>query len=291
MFPAPFEYHAALSLDDALGALAEHGDDAKVMAGGQSLIPLLKLRLAAPEVVVDLARVPDLNRIAVAGSEVRIGARCRHVDIERDPTLRQYFPILSETASQIADPLVRNMGTIGGSICHADPQGDWGSVMLALGAHLVARSASGERVVPVAGFFDGPFTTRLRADEILTEIRLPVPTGPSAGTYLKLERKVGDFATVGVAVQVELDDGAIARAGIALTAVGATNLQATAAEEALAGREPTDQAIAEAAAAAAAAAEPRDDNRGSAAYKRDVVRVYVQRGVKAAVSRAREAQA
>jgi carbon-monoxide dehydrogenase medium subunit len=163
--------------------------------------------------------------------------------------------------------------------------------MLALGAQLVARSESGERLLPIAGFFDGPFTTRLRADEVLTEIRLPVPAGRSAGSYLKLERKVGDFATVGVAVQVELDDGVVTRAGIGLTAVGPTNLEATAAEALLAGREPTAEVIAEAAAAAAKAAEPRDDNRGSAAYKRDVVRVYVQRGVKAAVARAREARA
>jgi carbon-monoxide dehydrogenase medium subunit len=255
------------------------------MAGGQSLIPLLKLRLAAPALVVDLGRVPDLTGVASGGGETRIGARTRHVDIERAqiaPTLR----VLQDAAPQISDPLIRNAGTVGGSICHADPAGDWGSVMLALGATFSVRSSRGERSIAAADFFEGPFTTTLAPDEVLTMIRIPEPPGRASGTYLKLERKVGDFATVAVAVQVELDDGHIRRAGIGLTAVGATNLRAAAAEQALAGREPTGEAIAEAARLAAQACEPRDDLRGSAAYKRDVVRVFVQRGLTTAVARA-----
>ncbi len=196
-----------------------------------------------------------------------------------------------EAARWIADPLVRNRGTVVGSVCHADPAGDWGSVLLALDAKIVARSAAGERVIRVDEFFHGPFTTALKPDEVATEVRIPVPKGRAGGAYLKLERKVGDFATVAVAVQVELDGQKIARAGIGLTAVGENNVKATDAEKALKGREATDQVIAEAARLAAAAAEPKDDIRGSAAYKKDVVRVFVQRGLKTAIGRAREAKA
>jgi carbon-monoxide dehydrogenase medium subunit len=286
MFPAAFDYRAPTSLDEVLDLLGQHGDEAKVMAGGQSLIPLLKLRLASPALVLDIGRLPSLVGVSRDPGTLRIGARTRHADVEWDESLREVCPLLAETAPQISDPLVRNLGTVGGSLSHADPSGDWGSVMLALDAELVAASRGGERVIRARDFFDGPFTTTLRPDEVLTEIRVPLRER-SGGAYLKLERKVGDFATVGVAVQVELDDGRVARAGIGLTSVGPTNLEATAAEQALAGQEPTDEAIAEAARLAAQAAEPRDDVRGSAAYKRDVVRVFVQRAMKTALGRAR----
>jgi carbon-monoxide dehydrogenase medium subunit len=288
MYPAAFDYRAPSSLAEALALLAEHGDDAKVMAGGQSLVPLLKLRFAMPAVVVDIGRLSELAALRTEPGALRIGARTRHVDIERDSTLRGLCPILSLTVPQIADPLVRNRGTVVGSVCHADPQGDWGSVMIALGAEIVAQSQSGERRIPAADFFEGPFTTTLRPDEVVTEIVIPIGSARAAGTYLKLERKVGDFATVGVAVQVEMANGHIGRAGIGLTAVGPKNLRAEAAERALAGQEPTAEAIAEAARMAAEAAEPKDDVRGSAAYKKDVVRVFVQRGLKTAVAMAGE---
>jgi carbon-monoxide dehydrogenase medium subunit len=291
MFPAAFDYRAPVSLDEALDLLRQHGDEAKVMAGGQSLIPLLKLRLSSPSVVIDIGRIPGLVRIESRDGTLRIGARTRHADVERNRSLRTLCSLLLEAAPQISDPLIRNSGTVGGSLCHADPAGDWGSVMLALDAELVARSASGERTIPARDFFDGPFTTRLRPDEILTEIRIPNWGPRSAGTYLKLERKIGDFATAGVAVQVEMSNGHIGRAGIGLTSVGPTNIKATEAEAALAGQEPTDEVIAEAARLAAKAADPRADVRGSAEYKRDVVRVFVQRGLRTAVSRAKEAQA
>jgi aerobic carbon-monoxide dehydrogenase medium subunit len=285
MFPAAFDYRAPASLGEVLELLGQHGDEAKVMAGGQSLIPLLRLRLALPALVLDLGRIPSLAGVATDSGTLRIGARTRHADIERDSSLRDACPLMTEAAPQISDPLVRNLGTLGGSLCHADPAGDWGSVMLALDAELVAASPAGERVVPAADFFRGPFTTALQPDEVLTEIRVPLRER-SGGAYLKLERKVGDFATVGVAVQVELDDGRVRKAGIGLTSVGPSNLKATVAEQALAGREPTDEVIGEAARLAAEAAEPRDDVRGSAAYKRDVVRVFVQRGMKTALARA-----
>jgi carbon-monoxide dehydrogenase medium subunit len=289
VFPAAFDYRAPTSLGEVLDLLKQHGDDAKVMAGGQSLIPLLKLRLASPALVLDLGRISSLAGVSRGPGTLRIGARTRHVDIERDASLRDVCPLLTDAAPQISDPLVRNLGTVGGSLCHADPAGDWGSVMLALDAELVAASPAGDRVIPARVFFQGPFTTALGPDEVLTEVRVPLRER-SGGAYLKLERKVGDFATVGVAVQVELDDGHVRNAGIGLTSVGPSNLKATAAEQSLAGREPTDEAIAEAARLAAQAAEPRDDIRGSADYKRDVVRVFVQRGLKTALGRARGEQ-
>jgi carbon-monoxide dehydrogenase medium subunit len=291
MFPAAFDYRSPASLEEALVLLAEHGDAAKVMAGGQSLIPLLKLRFAQPGLIVDIGRLRGLSGITRNNGWLSIGALTRHVDLERDRGLPRQLSLLPEAAHWIADPLVRNQGTIGGSICHADPSGDWGSVVLALGADLVARSVTGERVIHAADFFQGPFTTALRPDEILTEIRVASSSKPSAGAYNKLERKVGDFATVAVAVQVELHGGKVSKAGIGLTAVGPTNVKATAAEKALAGHDPTDAVIAEVARLAAAAAEPKDDIRGSAEFKKDVVRVFVQRGLKTALARAKEARA
>ncbi|MEO8744884.1 MAG: xanthine dehydrogenase family protein subunit M [Candidatus Dormiibacterota bacterium] len=291
MFPAAFDYRAPATLGEALSVLKQKGDDAKVMAGGQSLIPLLRLRFAQPALVVDIGRLPEMATIARDDGQVRIGALVRHVDVERSRDLARLVPVMAEAVHWIADPLVRNRGTVVGSVCHADPAGDWGSVMLALDAEVVARSEAGERVIKIADFFQGPFTTALRPDEVATEIRIPLPTGPAGGSYHKLERKVGDFATVAVTVHIELDGRKVKKAGIGLTSVGPTNLKAKEAEKALAGHELTDHAIAEAARLAADAAEPKDDNRGTAAYKKDVVRVFVQRGLKAALARAQEVKA
>jgi carbon-monoxide dehydrogenase medium subunit len=291
MFPAAFDYRSPSTLDEALAVLADRGDDAKVMAGGQSLIPLLKLRFSQPALVVDIGRLPGLKDIKRDDGHVRIGALVRHVDVERSKELATLVPLMVEAVHWIADPLVRNRGTVVGSVCHADPSGDWGSIMLALNAELIAQSKRGERVIPVDGFFQGPFTTTLRPDEIVIAIRVPLPTGHAGGSYHKLERKVGDFATVAVSVQVELDGRKVKKAGIGLTSVGVTNLKAKQAEKALAGHELNDQVIAEAARQAAAESEPKDDIRGSAAYKKDVVRVFVQRGLKAALARAQEVRA
>jgi carbon-monoxide dehydrogenase medium subunit len=288
MLPAAFDYRAPTTLAEALDVLKERGDDAKVLAGGMSLIPLLKLRFAQPSLVLDIGRLPAMNRVARQDGHVSIGALVRHVDIEHDRELAKALPILAEAVHWIADPLVRNRGTLVGSVCHADPAGDWGSVMLALGAELVAHSASGERVIPVAGFFQDPYTTTLKPNEIVTEIRIPVPTGHAGGAYNKLERKVGDFATVAVAVHVEMNGRKVTKAGIGLTSVGPTNIKAAAAEKALVGHELTEEVIREAARLAADAAEPKDDVRGTAAYKKDVVRVFVQRGLHTALGRAQE---
>jgi aerobic carbon-monoxide dehydrogenase medium subunit len=292
MFPAAFDYIAPTALGEVLSLLSQHGDDAKVLAGGQSLIPLLKLRFAAPTILIDIGRVDGLEGIQRENGHVRIGARTRHRDVEGATDLRGTLDVLLDAAPLISDPLIRNMGTVGGSICHADPAGDWGAVMLAVNAEFVVRSASGERVLPAAGFFQGPFTTGLHADEVMTDIRVPVTRGRSGGTYLKLERKIGDFASVAAAMHVVLgDDGRVAACGIGLCAVAAQSTKATAAESALVGQTPSDDVIAEVARLAAGAAEPKADIRGSADYKRDVARVFVQRGLRTAVERAQGAAA
>ena len=287
MFPASFEYAAPPSLDEALPMLAEHGDEAKVLAGGQSLIPLMKLRFATPAVLVDLNRIPGLDFVEESGDALRIGPLARNSQLVESELLEQRYPVMAAAAPQISDPLVRNLGTLAGSLAHADPAGDWGSVMLALGAEVVARSASGERTIPIDELLQGPFTTTLEPTEIVTEVRVPQPPDSAGGTYLKMERKVGDFATVGAAVSLDLDDGKIGRAGIALTAVGPKNVRAADAEQALAGAEPTEDAFEEAARLASEAAEPVDDVRGSADYKREVARVFVIRGLAQAHEMAR----
>jgi carbon-monoxide dehydrogenase medium subunit len=285
MFPSQFEYHAPASLDEALALLAEHADEAKVLAGGQSLIPLMKLRFAAPAVVVDINRIPGLDAIVEDGGSLRVGALVRNRDLERSDLITNRYPTMAAAAPMISDPVVRNRGTFVGSLCHADPQGDWGSVMLALDGSVVARSqARGERVIPIGEFLDGPFTSTLRPDELAVEARVPDPGAEFSGTYLKLERKVGDFATVGVAIFLATNGGVVTKAGIGLTGVGATNIKATAAEQALLGNLVSDDLIEEAARVAAEAADPRTDIRGTADYKRDVVRIYVARGLRAAAA-------
>jgi len=285
MLPSKFDYHRPESLDEALRSLAEL-DDAKVLAGGQSLIPVMKLRLAAPEHLVDINRVSGLDGIEEREGELRIGALARHNHVASSDVVAKY-PMIAAAAPQIADPIVRNLGTIGGSLAHADPAGDYGAVMLAAGASVVARSERGERVIPMTEFLVDVFTTSLEDDELLTEVRVPTPPARAGGTYLKLERKVGDFATVGAAIQVELSDGTIGRAGIALTGVGSTNVHATEAEASLAGAEPSDEAFAEAGRLAAASTNPVSDVRGSAEYKRHVVEVFVRRGLTTAAEMAR----
>jgi aerobic carbon-monoxide dehydrogenase medium subunit len=289
VYPASFEYFAPETLDEALQVLERYGDEAKVLAGGQSLIPLMKLRFASPRALVDLNRVAGLDELAERDGQLRIGALVRHKTCERSELLRGRWGALGDAAPQISDPIVRNLGTVGGSLAHADPQGDWGSVMIAVGATITAREPGGERAIPAADFFKGPFTTALEPTEVITAVSVPDPGPRAGGTYLKLERKVGDFATVGVAVQVSFDDDKVSRAGIGLTAVGPTNLPATAAEEALAGSELDDEAIREAARLAAEAAQPHSDVRGSAEYKRSVVRTFTERGLRTAADAARPA--
>jgi aerobic carbon-monoxide dehydrogenase medium subunit len=282
VYPASFEYFAPTTLDEACEILERYGGEAKVLAGGQSLIPLMKLRFAAPQALVDINAVTGLDTLAEENGGLRIGAIVRHKTCERSELLGGRFGALGAAAPQISDPIVRNLGTVCGSLAHADPQGDWGSVMLAIGADVETNSSTGARTIPIEEFFQGPFTTALEPTEVATAVRVRDPGPKAAGAYLKLERKVGDFATVGAAVHVSFANGTVGRAGIALTGVGPANLKATAAEEALVGRELDEEAIVEAASLAADAAEPRDDMRGTAEYKRSVARVFVERGLRAA---------
>jgi aerobic carbon-monoxide dehydrogenase medium subunit len=286
MLPSKFEYHRAATLDEALSLLGEHPDDAKVLAGGQSLIPLMKLRFAAPAHLVDINHVTGLDQIQESDGTLHIGALVRHNSLAASDVISARYPTIAAAAPQIADPLVRNLGTIGGSLAHADPAGDLGSVMLALGASVVLKGASGEREVPISEFLVDTFTTSIQPTEILTEIRVPAPPPRSGGTYLKLERKVGDFATVGVAVALTLSNGSIGRAGIGLTGVGLKNIEATAAEGSLAGASAGDAAFAEAGRLAAEASDPVTDVRGSAEYKRHMVDVFVRRGLASAFASA-----
>jgi len=280
MYPSRFRYEAPRSLDEALALLRQSGDEAKVLAGGQSLVPLLKLRFASPDLLIDINGIPGLDHHREdPDGTLHIGALCRHVTLERSPLLASKHPLMASAAPLIADPIVRNRGTLVGSLCHSDPQGDWASVLLALGGHVVAQGLSGRRTIPAAEFSVGPFQNALQPGEIAVEAVVPPPVGERSGSYLKLERRVGDFATAGVAVALETSGGRVLRAGIGLTGVGPSTIQAVAAEQALTGRLLDTDAIEEAAALAAEAAQPRSDQRGSAAYKRHVVATFVRRGL------------
>src|SRR5438445_1841667 len=287
MIPASFDYAVARDVGHAIQLLGASGGEGKVLAGGQSLIPLMKFRLAQPALLIDINRVAGLSAIKENG-DLRIGALVRENDLEANPIVRQRYPILVETAAVIADPLVRNLATIGGNLAHADPANDHPATMLAVRASVVAQGSKGERVIPIDDFFLDTFTTALRSDEILIELRIPKPAARSGGAYLKLERRVGDFAIVGVAAMVRLDEsGKIAAASIGLTNVGLTAIRARRAEETLRGQVPDDKALAAAGAAAAAESQPVSDLRGPAEYKRDVVRVLTQRAIRKAVARAK----
>jgi len=288
MIPRSFEYSAPGTLNEAVSLLQKLGPDAKILSGGQSLIPMMKLRLASPPHIVDINRIPGLDYIKEESGVLRIGALVRESDLERSELVRSRFPILVDTTSVIADPLVRNQATVCGNLAHGDPANDHPATMLALGASVVAIGPSGEREIPVESFFPALFTTALQPNEILKEIRIPIPPPSSGGAYLKLERKVGDYATAGVAVQITLTaSGACARAGIGLTNVGFTPLKASKAEAFLKGKALDESTIKKASELAAGESQPAEDIRGSADYKRDLVRVLTARALNLALSRAK----
>ena len=287
MIPAAFSYHAPASISDATALLAQYGDNAKILSGGQSLIPLMKLRLATPEHLIDINRIPDLAYVRESGGVLSIGALARESDLEESELARARFPILLDTSKVIADPLIRNLATVCGNLAHADPANDHPATMLVLGAELVAVGPKGERRIPIDGFFVGPFTTTLGSDEILTEVRIPTPPSRSGGVYLKLERKVGDFATAAVAAQITLSAiGTCERVGIGLTNVGPTPIKGRRAEEFLRGKRLDEGGIKQAAILAAEESQPESDLRGSAEYKRDLIRVLTARALRKALERA-----
>jgi carbon-monoxide dehydrogenase medium subunit len=287
MYPPVFEYSAPDTLPEVLSTLAEVGDEGRVLAGGQSLIPMMKLRLAMPAHLVDINGVSELGYIRAEDGYVAIGALARHADVSASGAASAN-PTIEQAVDQIADPLVRNRGTVCGSIAHCDPEGDWNSVLLATGGSVVATSSSGERVIPGEDFVVDFFTNALQPGELVTQVRIPVPSGPCGGGYLKLKRKVGDYPTVAVATHLVLDGaGRVATAGIALTSVAPHNLKVTEAERLLVGQEPTAELFAEAADIAARSCEPDSDVRGPAEYKRAVVAEYTRRGLTRALAQAR----
>jgi carbon-monoxide dehydrogenase medium subunit len=286
MFPSRFDFVAAHSVDEAVMAKAQGGAETRILAGGQSLLPMMKIRLASPEKLIDINNIPGLDVIERQNGYLRVGALARHADIAASPLS---FGAMAAAAPWISDPLVRNRGTLCGSVAHCDPEGDWNSVLLATGADVIARGPVGERTIAIGDFVQGFFTNALADDEMVTEVRVHVPPPRSGGSYLKLERKVGDYATVAVAAHVELaDDGTIGKAGLALTSVAPSNLKVIDAEAALVGNPPSDDLFAAAGELAARASEPRDDVRGTATWKRQVVRVFTRRALAAAVGQAQE---
>jgi carbon-monoxide dehydrogenase medium subunit len=289
MIPASFEYHAPTSLPEAiglLGKLGQAGEEAKILSGGQSLLPLLKLRFARPGHLIDISRIPGLDYLKEEGGVLRIGALVREAALEASPVVRAKYPILIDTAQVIADPLVRNQATVCGNLAHGDPANDHPATMLALGAEVVATGPKGARTIAVKQFFTAVFTTALEADEVLTEIRIPTPAPGSGGAYVKLERKVGDFATAGAAAFLVIGRGVIEAAGIGLTNLGPIPIKATDAEQFLKGKKPDAATFAEAAKRAAAATAPNPDRRGSVEYKQNMARVLTQRALTRAAQRA-----
>ncbi|HEX5886233.1 MAG TPA: xanthine dehydrogenase family protein subunit M [Pyrinomonadaceae bacterium] len=288
MIPRSFEYYSPRTLDEAVALLQKLGPEAKLLSGGQSLIPMMKLRLVSPEHIVDINRIPGLDYISESDGHLRIGALAREHQLESSEVVKTKFPLLADTAKVIADPLVRSQATVCGNLAHGDPANDHPATMLALGAKVIATGPQGQREIAIEDFFPGLFTTALEAEEILTEIKIPFPPPRSGGSYLKLERKVGDFATAGVAVQITLEDAeTCTRAGIGLTNVGMTPIKAKQAEAFLTGKKLDEATIQQAAELAASESQPMDDIRGSADYKRDLVRVLTARALKHALDRAK----
>ncbi|OJJ22356.1 carbon monoxide dehydrogenase [marine bacterium AO1-C] len=286
MIPAAFEYFTPSTLSEAIALLEEHGDEAKILSGGHSLIPMMRYRLASPEKIVDINGIPDLEYIKEEDGYLKIGGLTREVALEDTPMIREKYPLLYDTAIMIADPQVRNVATIGGNIAHGDAANDHPATMLALGAEVVATGPNGERVIPIDDFFLGLYYTALEPSEIITEIRIPAADGNSSGTYKKMERKVGDYATAAVAVQVTMNGSGPAKVGIGLTNVGPTPIRAKRSEELLVGKPITDELIKEAGKLASEDCSPTADLRGSEEYKRSVVSVLTQRALKIAFERA-----
>jgi len=287
MIPAPFDYHRPGTLEEAIGLLSRYGAEAKVLSGGMSLLPALKLRLGAYGHLVDIGRIPGREYIREEDGMLRIGAGTRQCVLERSEIIQSRYGVLADAVPLIADPLVRNRATIGGNVANGDPANDGPAIVIALGAELLVRGPKGERTIAANRFYKDLFTTALAPDEILTEIRIPLPPPRSGSAYRKLKRKTGDYAAAAVAVQVTLDaKGAVQRAGIALTNAGPTPIEAVAASRFLEGKMPDEKTIAEAAGLASQAAAPSADQRGSVEYKREMARVLTGRALHAALERA-----
>jgi len=281
--PAPVDYARATSVDHALALLEEHGEDARVIAGGHSLIPMMRLRIAAPSTVVDINDVDELKGIKIEGNEIVIGAMVRHAELLDSPVLAEHYPIFREAEKVIADPVVRNRGTIGGSMCQADPSEDLSAVGSALRGTVVVRSKSGSRTIDIRDFHFGPYMTQVEDGEILTEVRFPIRPG-AGSAYEKVERRVGDWPVASVGAFVVVKDGVIADCGIGLTAVGAEHFTAPDAEAFLIGKAPTEENLTEAAQMAADTCNPVSDQRGPADYKRHLAKELTLRALRRAAA-------
>ena len=286
MIPPAFDYASPKTLSEAVSLLSQNSGS-KVLAGGHSLIPMMKFRLASPPLLVDINRLEGLSYIREADGWLKIGAMTREVDLERSSLVHERYSLLADTTRQVADPIVRQLATVGGNLAHGDPANDHPATMLAYGARVLAVGPNGERTIPCAQFFTDLFETALAHDEILTEIQIPIPAAHSGGAYFKLERKVGDYGTVGVAAQLTLDAaGKISYAGLGLTNVGLVPVKATEAEAALRGQTPDGDTLRIAGGLAAAAAQPNGDARGTEAYKRSMIKTLTVRALRSAVARA-----
>lgn len=287
MIAQSFQYESPGSLQEAIELLNKHGEEAKILSGGHSLIPMMKLRFATPATVIDINGIPGLSYIKEENGMVHIGALVREAELEHSDLLAKMFPLFKDVTKLIADPQVRNMGTLGGNLAHGDAANDHPAVMLALRASVIITGADGEREVPIDEFFFGFYMTAIQQGEILTEIRLPVPPKGTGSAYHKLERKVGDYATAGVAVQISLDEaGIVTAAGIGLTNVNPVPLRAERSEQAIIGKPLSEETIALAAQYASEDCSPSSDLRGSEEYKRHVTGVLVKRMILKAAERA-----
>ncbi len=286
MFPASFEYVRAHTTDEAFAALQQHGFDGRVLAGGQSLIPAMRYRLARPAVLVDINPIKDLEFLKEENGFLRIGATTRDAALEFAPWILERYSLITAVSKVVADPIVRHMGTVVGSVCHNDPAGDWTATSLASRAVMVVRGKNGLREVPIDEFLIDSYTTAVEEGEMALELKIPTPDAHTQGSYQKIERKVGDYATCAAAVQISLNsDGTIRQAGIAITAAGPIAMRVAAGEAMLVGQKPTPELIRAAAAEAPKIASPNADQRGSSEYKKDMTRVLVGRGITEALQR------
>ena len=291
MFPAEFEYFAPKTVSEALEMLSRYGDDAKVLAGGQSLIPMMKLRIAAPRVLIDVNGIDELTGLRREGDTLVLGALCRHADVIVSPLVREHLPLMHDAAQLTADVQVRNRGTVAGSLAHADPAGDWPAALLALDTHVTIAGADGTRTLPLAVFIVDAYTTQLGPHEMVTHVSVTMPPERSGGAYAKFEKRAGDFAVASAAVQLTLDEnGRCASIAIALGAVGPTPIRARAAEETLTGQVPSEAMLAGVERQVRDAADPFADTRGSVEYKRHLAGVLFRRAFAAALARARGEQ-
>jgi carbon-monoxide dehydrogenase medium subunit len=287
MIPAAFQYHAPKSLEDALRLLARHGDEARLLAGGHSLLPLMKLRLAAPRFVIDLGRIPGLSYVREEGGRIVLGAMTTHAEVEASELLRQKCPLLAETAAEIGDVQVRNFGTLGGSLAHADPAADYPAAVLALDAEIVATSSAGARVIPATEFFVDLLATQLRAGEILTEMRVPVQPARTGAAYLKLRQPASGFAVVGAAARITVGkSGKVTAVAIGLTGLAAKAVRARSAEQVLAGKKLSPKLVEEAVRRVAEGVEALADLHASAEYRREMATVFTRRALERAAARA-----